>query len=458
MNSQTKKNTLAAACAAALLTPVSAVHAANWLMLQGTEPPQAAPTAQVWGFIQPQYTATDGTTLPAGTPFAGQAAVFNTIAPDQKTNEQFQILRARLGVRGQNFPLNAKVNYFFLAEFGHNGITSSGGGSAKITDASVTLSYIPGARIRIGQFKYPGAEEGLQAIHVFDYINFTNVTDQLLLERFFDRDGSPACTVGLGGTADTCANKPNGPVGAFRDVGVQVFDAFEVGSWEHSYAVMIGNGNGIARGDNDDNKDTYLYWSSEWVFGGEGPRREGLKLFAWSQDGKRTLVTGGTGTQSNGTRGEFDRRRSGAGVTFRKDRFRFAAEYVKANGMIFDGTDGGAVPGTLNTAGTAYATFNIAPVDEADGYYVDLGYRVLSNLELDVRYDVLDRRTETASAEREFTTTTLGLQYFFDKKTRLTVNYEIRKAEAPNLPSSDPANLVLDSMDNRLSLQLTAIF
>jgi hypothetical protein len=33
-------------------------------------------------------------------------------------------------------------------------------------------------------FKYPGSEEGLQAIHVFDYINFTWVTAQMMLERF----------------------------------------------------------------------------------------------------------------------------------------------------------------------------------------------------------------------------------------------------------------------------------
>lgn len=194
------------------------------------------------------------------------------------------------------------------------------------------------------------------------------------------------------------------------------------------------------------------------MFGGQGPRREGLKLFAWSQDGKRTLVTGGTGTQSNGTSGEFDRKRSGAGITFRKGRYRAAAEYVKADGMIFDGTDGGAVAGTLNTAGTAYATFNVAPVDKANGYYVDFGYRVLPQLELDVRYDALNRRTETASAERKFTTTTLGVQYFFDRRNRIALNYEIRDAKAPNLPSSDTANRVLDSMDNRLSLQLTAIF
>ena len=459
-----RKTVLASACTAVLVGLSPVTQAANWLMLQGTEEASAADAAKLWGFIQPQYSQTDGTKLPVGTPFAGSNAVFNTINPDQKSDSQFHIQRARLGVRGQNFPLDSKVSYFFLAEFGNNGITANGGGSARITDASVTLNHIPGARIRIGQFKTPGVEEGLQAIHVFDYINFSNVTDQLLLERFFNRDGAPDCTVAAGGTAETCANRPNGPVGAFRDIGVQVFDAFDVGKWELSYAAMMGNGNGIARGDDNDSKDKYLYLSGEYVFGGKGPRREGLKFFAWQQDGKRTLITGGTGAQDGigggtaGTAADYDRTRTGVGMTFRKSLYRATAEYIKADGMIFDGSDGGAVAGTRNTAGSAFATFNIAPVDKADGYYVDFGYLVLPNLELDVRYDRLNRRTDVAANERQFTTTTLGAQYFFNKKTRATLNYEIRDAEAPNLPASNPANKVLDAIDNRISLQMTMIF
>ena len=31
-------------------TLVAPAHAANWLMLQGTEAPSAAPRAQVWGY------------------------------------------------------------------------------------------------------------------------------------------------------------------------------------------------------------------------------------------------------------------------------------------------------------------------------------------------------------------------------------------------------------------------
>jgi len=291
-------------------------EAANWLMLQGAERQGTAPRAKLWGFLQPTYRATDGADLQAG-PWKGQEAQFNQIAPQLSSNKQFNIARARIGVRGTGFPLNSKINYFFLAEFGSNGITwpAGGKGAAKITDASVTFSYIRGARIRAGQFKTPGAEEGLQAIHVFDYVNFTNVTNQLLLERFFDSDGSVANDV----------NAPNGPVGAFRDIGVQIFDTFKTSAWNTSYAIMFGNGNGIARGDNNGDLDSYYYLSTEKVFAGQGGRVESLKLFAWYQTGKRTLLAGATQTE-----GSFDRTRNGVGLTFRRNKIRAAAEYIMA--------------------------------------------------------------------------------------------------------------------------------
>ena len=438
-----KKMALAAVCATGMAVTLQA-EAANWLMLQGTEKPGAAPRAKLWGFLQPTYRTTDGTDLQAG-PWKGQEAQFNQIPPHLSSNKQFNIARARIGVRGTGFPLNSKVNYFFLAEFGSNGITWPGGGAgaAKITDASVTFNYIPGARIRVGMFKTPGAEEGLQAIHVFDYVNFTSFSNQMLLERFFNSDGSVAGDV----------NAPNGPVGAFRDIGVQVFNEFRTGGWDTSYAIMFGNGNGINRGDNNGDMDSYYYLSTEKVFSGKGARIDSLKLFAWYQTGKRTLLAGATQTE-----GSYDRTRNGVGLTYRQNKFRVSAEYMLADGMIFNGTDGGAVVGSLNNAGTAKAGFNILPEDKANGYYLHFGYMVFPQLELDVRYDVLNRATETDAGERQFTTATLGGQWFFDKKNRITFNYELRSAEAPNLAGSAAPNLILDGMDDRISLQLTSIF
>jgi predicted porin len=217
---------------------------------------------------------------------------------------------------------------------------------------------------------------------------------------------------------------------------------------------MIGNGNGISRGDNNEDKDLYLYWSSEWVFGGKGGRRQGWKLYAWEQTGKRTILdetVSSTDTQN------YDRTRWGVGTTFRKSKYRAAFEYIAADGMIQNGTDGAAVAGTTN-AGGAVASWNMLPEDKADGMYLDFGFLVIPSLELDVRYDVLNRATDVATNERKFETWTLGAQYFFNKKTRMILNYEFRSAEAPNLPGSHPANQILDGIDDRASLQVLAVF
>ncbi|HDK38209.1 MAG TPA: porin [Thiolapillus brandeum] len=437
-------------CAALLATSVAAnnVHAANWLMLQGTEAGSSAPRAKVWGFIQPEFQSTKGTELAAG-PWKGQDAAFNLIGPDLDSKNTFQIRRARLGVRGAGFGLDSGVNYFLLVEAGNNGITRLGGsGAVRVTDASVTLNYVPNARFRIGLFKTPGSEEGLMAIHVFNYINFTNMANQQLLERFLDEDGTRT------GTDNDIANKPNGPIGAFRDIGIQVFDTFISGNWEHSYAAMIGNGNGISWSDNNSNKDYYLYWASELVFGDKKARRQGWKTFAWYNSGTRTLdYTYGTDKEQ-----EFDRNRWGIGTTYLKGKWRAAAEFTWADGMIFNGSDGAAVAGSLNNAGTARASLNMLPDDKADGWYVDVGYKILPKLELDLRYDILHRGTDTDNGQRDFETWTIGAQWFFNKKARVIANYEFRSMEAPGLPSSATPNKIGDSMDDRLSVQILAIF
>jgi hypothetical protein len=437
-------------------------EAANWLMLQGTERSSAAGRAKVWGFLQPTYTSMKGSEVAAGG-FAGANAQFNVQPPHLTTNKGFDIRRARVGVRGQGFPLDPKVNYFFLAEFGSNGITwpNGGDGQARLDHASVTLNHIRGARIRAGLFKVPMSEEMLQAIHVFDYINFTNFGFQQLLERFLDTDGSAPPTTGY-------TNAPNGPIGAVRDQGIQVFDTFKTGGWDTSYAFMMGNGNGINRADNNDTLDKYFYVSTEKVYAGKGPRVQSLKFFAWTLKGDRELGTSASCTDNTDfstcsfTSDTYERKRSGIGVTFRKGPYRAAAEIRRADGMIFTGTDGGARAGSVNGSG-AVAGFNMSPEEKADDFYVHFGYAINHNLELDIRHDVMNRETDNVAnnngaSERKFTTTTLGAQWFFNLKNRLAINYEIRSLEAPNLPSSHPANLIGDDIDNRLSLQITSIF
>ena len=423
-----KNKILMKAIGVALLSSASTVQAANWLMLQGTEPAGAAARAKVWGFVQVQYQKDD-----SDANVAGGYIPPKLIGPNLDTQEAFNVNRARIGVRGTGMPLDSKVNYFLLAEFGNNGITAPGGYSAALTDASITLNHIPGARIRAGMFKYPGAEEGLQAIHVFDYINFTSVTNQMLLERFpqsTDSNSAPQPT------PDANMAQYSRSVGAFRDVGVQVFDTFKAKNWEHSYAIMYGNGNGLNYGDNDENKDIYLYWSSENVFGGKGGRREGLKMFAWYQDGKRTNAYDKTQEQ--------DRTRTGLGAKYLNKPFRVTAEYMQGEGMIFQGQ---------------HRPTHIFNNEEADGGYIEGGWYIgNTNFEIDLRYDTYTRGenhpTSAASDESTADTVTLGTQYHFNKKTRLNLEYADRTFE------SKTAIVEAQQKDvaGRFAIQLTHIF
>lgn len=449
MKQALKKAAVVVACAAGMAATMQ-VEAANWLMLQGTERNAAAGRAKVWGFIQAQYQKdnSDECTDPACGGAADGFIPPKLIGPNLNDQDGFNVNRARIGVRGTGMPIDPNVNYFILAEFGNNGITASNNGSANITDASITLNHIKGARVRLGLFKTPGFEEGLQAIHVFDYINFTSVGNQLMLERhpkFGDNFQVPA------ETPNASMSGYSTPVGAFRDVGIQVFDAFKTGGWETSYAVMIGNGNGLNFGENDDNKETYLYLSTEKVYGGKGGRREGLKMFAWAQNGTRTNAYDRTE--------EEDRKRSGVGVKYLKKPFRATAEYLQGEGMIFQGQHRpGAGPAGSGAAtnGSFNGVFNDL---EASGYYVDFGYYIPgTKWELDLRYDSYTRdenhQTSVDGDESDFVTTTVGAQYHFNKKTRLNMDYAIRSFES----DTAAVDYNLEGVDGRLALQVTHIF
>ena len=90
---------------------LGSANAVNWLQLQGvTEEPYPL----VWGFLQPSYMQTSGSTLSTG-PWQGQQAMINVIQPDLSSSQTFQIQRARIGVRGALADQD-KISYFLLAE------------------------------------------------------------------------------------------------------------------------------------------------------------------------------------------------------------------------------------------------------------------------------------------------------------------------------------------------------
>jgi hypothetical protein len=263
-------------------------------------------------------------------------------------------------------------------------------------------------------------------------------------------------------------------VGAFRDVGVQMFDWFKFAdSWEWSYAVMIGNGNGLNFSDNDNNKDLYLYTSVEKIYGGQGPRRQGLKIFAWSQSGKRTADlsadscangnvfpacgAGGSGRISTVfDPQEYDRDRMGFGIKYLRNGWRASAEYMTGDGMIWQAPHNPSFalgPGQGIPGGTGSGV-----LAEASGYYVEGGWRIpKTKWELDLRYDVYNR-LDGEQFQVDYERTTLGVQYFFNPRVRIALNYEIREGNAPNFGAGAGPNAQVDGIGNRLALQVTGIW
>jgi hypothetical protein len=108
--------------------------------------------------------------------------------------------------------------------------------------------------------------------------------------------------------------------------------------------------------------------------------------------------------------------------------------------------------------------FAVGVNEKAHGWYVEGGWRFLSQWEVDLRYDTLDFMTQNAANEREFATTTLSLQYFINKSTRAMFNYEWRDMTVPNPAmiaagaARSNAQAVAGNLGDRVSLQLTWSF
>ncbi len=449
--------------ALALFALSTHVNAANWLTLQGTQPETVSPkgikvpyrrkTPKIWGFIQTNYKSDNGGTLIKG---GKNKTPFSYLGPDLSDQQGFNIFRARLAARGMADHENL-VNYFFMTEFGNGGVNNLGGHSevaTYLTDASVTLKYIPYAKIRFGQFKTPGSEEGLQAVFVSPYIEFTTMTNQQQLERHVSDVGVAQKGKAAGGAQTThyTSTKVDQPIAAFRDLGIQIFDTIKIqDNWSASYAYMYGNGTGISHISSTEQATNYGYLALEKSFNkGRGYYTQSMKFYVWGQDGKRVLNSydGTTTTQIN-----THRKRYGVGMTYYHNGIRFEAEYMKAKGMIFTGAKDVDIDPNVENWQFQFAAGN---ENEADGGYVNLEYEIIpKKWEAFAKYDYENRLTNDKKGERDFTTLTLGTSYHFRGPTRIDFNYLIRKADAPN---NAAAQKVLDNFGNRIALQITAAF
>jgi len=421
------------------------LFASDWVMIQGTEPSfikkdgqkvkNTILTPQFWGFAQLKAEKNYSDTVEKnGIDKSG----FAYVAPNLQRQNQIQVFRARLGLRGVLNDEN-KINYFTLTDFGYNGIHEPAGETQHtyITDASMTFRYIPKVNVRIGLMKYPGSEEGMQARFASPFITFTAMSNFLLLEKTPKADKV---------NADTYTGRSDSPVGAYRDTGLMFFDRLPLDeNWKLTYAAMLGNGSGLQWSNENDGKITgYGYLALQRSFNkGKGYYHQDFKTYVWYQEGKREL---------DENRELYERIRYGTGVRYYKEGLRLEGEYTKAKGMIFTGARD---TNPLSNERDWHYEVEAAKENEAYGYYLSSSYEFFPKVEAMIRYDELDNMTNSRLKERIFKTTTLGLTYYFKGATRVDLNYLFRKGEAPGNVN---AQNVLDNLDNVITLQFTYKF
>lgn len=394
-------------------------RAADWPLVQGTEA-KTAPAVRPIGFIQVTGEAilggseVAGLTSPALAKFNGQRASFNVF--DGTSTSSFAVRRARPGFRGALPGTDARVTYFLLAEFGTAAIARDG---PTLTDAAITLSYIPGARVRVGQFKLPTMDEGAEANPLAaEWINGTLTAGTIVNENRVRK------------------GQFDGGASGFRDVGVEVFDTFRQGHLALAYAAMVSNGR---RGfvDDDSQKDVSGRTTLSYVFSGadNDPHRQELSVFAWGQRGRRDVD--GVSAQ---------RIRSGVGIHLEKEPFRVRTELVYASGALPTGQSP-PFPGQPQT---------MDPYGRAIGAYVQARVRLFGNVLTGLRYEELHRGLDDPRALRVFRTLAPMVEYDVVPHVRLQATYERRWLSAPD--GTADAKTIAATMGDRASLQATVVF
>jgi len=409
-----------------LLASLSGAHAADWFTIAATEEGRPDEPVKLFGFVQPQVEwipggAVEGLEAEALQPFEGTRPRFNLAYG--RSPFTFALHRARLGARGSIPKTDQRVSYYLLAEAGEVSITRAS--PVVVTDMSVTVSYVPGARVRVGQFKLPVMEEIVQGVaSSLEFVHFSNTLQKLMLENPIE---GGAYTGGSYG---------------FRDVGVQVFDGGQWGSVAASYAVMASNGAGMHVVDTDEGKDLSARGEVAWVTDGERHqgRREEVKVGGWWLQGPRTIDDL-----------DVQRVRRGAFLHVEQGWGWALVEVAQGEGALETGFappfSGGAV--TVAPEGVGWGLV------AQGGVRFPLGEQG-PQLGLKARFDQYHQQIETPEALRRFRTVSAGVELNPAPAFRVLATWEMRSLAAPE--GSADAQAIAASMADRLDLQLTARF
>lgn len=373
-----------------------------------------------------------------------------------------------------------------------------------------------GVRLRMGQFLFSQTSEALshstpgRRVHIF----MPEATFQLALLRPANDNGRhnwPEDSVAVNAARDVGIELFD--FAEFKD------PIMGGGPLEFTYSLGLGNGNTIGELDRDNNLRKYAWISIAKLFDDtRGPRRHDMQLYGWYQRGDvlfnrdvnndgisdrnapQNRIPGDLNAQpgdpnvpppfsanpvscgdrvcKNGNERDEGQRYWGFGFEYFDKPFnalgqiRFNAEFQKQKGLIFDGAQSPSAGVNDNAGGFDSILYDFNGINQ--GWYADIGYDLQGHLRklgipakrttINLRYDEFDRNDGNKAREANWRTWSLTGEYFFHKKARATLTYQWRdvsadnRVNAPGAPAKTNGSAVLDSIDQRIGLQVTFIF
>lgn len=434
-----------------LLTTSSIAHAADWVMLGGTEEGRKEGIAP-WGFAQlllestPWTQPVTGLQAPPLLPFNGHHLAAEIDGPFE-----LSVRRARLGLRGSVPGTGQRVVFNVAVEAGENGLTRERG--LVLVDATATWSVVPGLRLRVGQFKTPTADEALENNPVASsFTRFSPYVAALLIDQ------------------DVEDGVITGPALAFRDVGLQAFDALPIleaagGRFELTYAAVASLGRPahafdtatwvndltaqlahVASAGPDVTGRVQLSWIFDETMRHRADRDE-VSFWLWQQRGQRlvTVVDGGLDDIVTAARV-----RQGMGAQLRFAGIKVRGEAAFADGVVLAQGAFAGQPAQILTDGAAWGS-------SLDVQVAKLGAIDLDPFAIDVSYDVLVRNPDDPAASRTLHGLTIGTQVKLGKNFRLLVNGELRRQDVGEKAPPDAA-VIAAGLSPLLSAQLNLVF
>ncbi len=241
--------------------------------------------------------------------------------------------------------------------------------NSHLRDMWIQYTDLPyGIKIKAGQFKVPFSEEHLTPTTKLDTIQKAEVV------------------------ASLCS---------FRDIGVQI--SGDTLDKKVNYALGVFNGNNINTTDNNDQKDI-IGRVVVSPFKGDGGSLDGLSFGVSAQGGRQPNSTSG------GIAYAGDRTRVGGLIKYvgkaADKNFKLQSEY------IYQSRD-------QQDTGACY---------KSQGWYVLTTYDLTDKWQPVYKYEVYDPDEKATGDKRK--TNTLGINYFFNKHTKLQLNY--RNLKYPN--------------------------